>query len=162
MFCAPSEDVVEDFPIIGGPDSLPVLASAVVTFQPNTGFEDISGSFVFEQIPTGTRMFGQVTGLSPGKHGTHVHTLGDLREGCGSTGGHYNPLGQEFEDGNAGGYIGNLGNIFADDNGVADVDRFYENLPLSGPNSVLARSIVIHANPNGGPRAACGAIGLLE
>ena len=51
-------------------------------------------------------MVGEISGLSPGLHGIHVHTFGDLSEGCASTGGHYNPRGVEFDDGNAGGYIG--------------------------------------------------------
>ena len=108
-------------------------------------------------------MFGRVTGLSPGLHGTHVHVKGDLRDKCASTGGHFNPLGvADFDAGNAGGYIGNLGNIFADADGTADFDIFYENLPLLGENSIFGRAIVIHAEPDGGPRAACGIIGLLS
>ena len=38
-------------------------------------------------------MQASVKGLSPGLHGFHVHTLGDLADGCGSTGGHFNPEG---------------------------------------------------------------------
>lgn len=77
-------------------------------------------------------MVGEISGLSPGLHGIHVHTFGDLSEGCASTGGHYNPRGVEFDDGNAGGYIGNLGNIEADAYGVAKFDITYTNLDLSG------------------------------
>ena len=34
---------------------------------------------------------GSITGLSPGLHGFHVHTRGDLRQGCTSLLGHFNP-----------------------------------------------------------------------
>ena len=34
---------------------------------------------------------GNITGLSPGLHGFHVHTRGDMREGCASMLGHFNP-----------------------------------------------------------------------
>ena len=107
-------------------------------------------------------MVGEVSGLSPGLHGIHVHTFGDISEGCASTGGHYNPRGVEFDDGNAGGYIGNLGNIEADAYGVAKFDITYTNLDLSGDQSILSRSIVVHGEENGGPRVACGVIGTLD
>ena len=33
-----------------------------------------------------------VKGLSPGKHGFHVHEKGDLSNNCKGAGGHFNPL----------------------------------------------------------------------
>jgi len=33
-----------------------------------------------------------VSGLSPGKHGFHVHERGDLSNNCKGAGGHFNPL----------------------------------------------------------------------
>ena len=65
--------------VIVGDVNIDVLTSAIVTFEPNDGFSNITGYAQFEQLITGTRMFGQVSGLSPGLHGTHVHTKGDLR-----------------------------------------------------------------------------------
>ena len=117
----------------------------------------------FQQFDaTRTLMSGEVTGLTPGLHGIHVHTFGDLSDGCASTGGHYNPRGAEFEDENAGGYIGNLGNIEADRNGVARFSILYPDLDLGltgEPFSILSRSIVVHADEDGGARVACGVIG---
>ena len=34
---------------------------------------------------------GEVAGLTPGKHGFHVHVLGDTGESCQATLGHFNP-----------------------------------------------------------------------
>jgi Cu/Zn superoxide dismutase len=36
------------------------------------------------------------------------------------------------------------------------------NLPLSGPNSVAGRSIVVHADNLGGPRIACGSLNMID
>ena len=33
-----------------------------------------------------------LTGLSPGKHGFHVHANGDLGDNCKAAGGHFNPF----------------------------------------------------------------------
>ena len=107
-------------------------------------------------------MIGEVTGLTKGLHGIHVHNFGDLSEGCASTGGHYNPKGAEFDVRNAGGYIGNLGNIEADHDGVAKFDLLFTDLDLFGDFSILARSIVVHGEEDGGPRVACGVIGTLN
>ena len=34
---------------------------------------------------------GEVAGLTPGKHGFHVHVVGDTGESCQATLGHFNP-----------------------------------------------------------------------
>jgi len=39
----------------------------------------------------GTTVSGQITGLTTGKHGFHIHELGAGKD-CLATGGHYNPL----------------------------------------------------------------------
>ncbi len=46
----------------------------------------------------GVHFVGKVTGLSPGKHGVHVHQFGDvISQGCDSTGAHYNPIGVSID-----------------------------------------------------------------
>lgn len=53
----------------------------------------INGSLELNQDqPTSpVRISGTLTGLPKGQHGFHVHASGDIRGGCGSTGGHFNP-----------------------------------------------------------------------
>lgn len=55
--------------------------------------EGIQGELVLNQWTPGGPVLvqGNVTGLSPGLHGLHITQKGDLREGCKSTGKHFNP-----------------------------------------------------------------------
>jgi len=118
---------------------------------------------------------GTISGLTPGKHGFHIHEYGDLTEGCKSLCEHFNPYGQEH-----GGphsrvrHLGDLGNIEADPKGVARVHIHDKTLRLKGRHGILGRSIVVHADEddlgrgdsplskttgNAGKRILCGIIG---
>ena len=53
----------------------------------------VSGSLYFvQQVKDGpVAVKGQVSGLTPGLHGMHVHMTGDLSGNCSGAGGHFNP-----------------------------------------------------------------------
>lgn len=59
-----------------------------------TGNSTVRGDLKLAEFTDGTvRITGRITGLSPGKHGFHVHKYGDIfSRGCYSTGPHYNPF----------------------------------------------------------------------
>jgi len=113
---------------------------------------------------------GSVAGLTPGKHGFHIHVNGNCDSPDGmSAGGHFAPSGgvHGAPSGEAH-HLGDLGNIEADRNGVANVsvDVPGVSLALIGLNSIVNRAIVIHAKEddfsdpagNSGARVACGVI----
>lgn len=114
----------------------------------------------------------RVTGLTPGKHGYHLHEFGDTTNGCISTGAHFNPTklthGAPEDDVR---HAGDLGNIVAGSDGVAEATIVDNQIPLTGPNAVIGRALVVHeleddlgkrghelslTTGNAGGRLACG------
>jgi len=116
----------------------------------------------------------EIHGLTPGKHGFHVHELADFSEGCKSAKGHYNPFGKTHgapDDEKR--HVGDLGNIEADADGNAIGELTDKLIKLTGEFSVVGRSIMLHAGEddlgrggnveslktgNAGGRVACGEI----
>ena len=146
----------------------PETAGAVAELKP-TQASNVRGTVTFTPTTYGVRVAADVTGLSPGDHGFHIHEKGDCSAPDGSSaGGHFNPAGMPH-----GGprdekrHVGDLGNLVADDSGKAHyevVDRF---LTLEGTNSIIGRSVIVHekvddlkSQPTGnaGGRVACGVI----
>ena len=137
--------------------------------------DGVDGEIVFTPEGQAVRCTGKVTGLTPGKHGFHIHQFGDNSNGCMSAGGHFNPKGQTHgapEDSVR--HVGDLGNVIADASGVAAIDLVDAQLALSGENSIVGRSLVVHAGEddlgkgghelsattgNAGGRVGCGVIG---
>ncbi|KAL8166412.1 hypothetical protein V2J09_007911 [Rumex salicifolius] len=150
------------------------MVKAVVVLNSSEG---VSGTVHFFQEGDGpTTVTGNLSGLKPGLHGFHVHALGDTTNGCMSTGPHFNPAGKEHgapEDELR--HAGDLGNVTVGDDGTATFTIIDSQIPLVGPNSIIGRAVVVHADPddlgkgghelskstgNAGGRIACGIIGL--
>ncbi|XP_055694697.1 superoxide dismutase [Cu-Zn] [Lutzomyia longipalpis] len=141
---------------------------------------DVKGVVYFDQASPDAPVVlsGEVTGLTPGQHGFHVHEFGDNTNGCVSAGAHYNPHGKEHGGpDSAVRHAGDLGNIVADANGVGKVAISDKQISLSGQYSVIGRTLVVHADPddlglgghelskttgNAGARVACGVIGIAK
>jgi Cu-Zn family superoxide dismutase len=145
---------------------------AVAVLHPTEG-NDVSGTVVFTRTAEGVRIEATVDGLAPGKHGFHIHELGDCTAPDGtSAGGHYNPDGhphagpdQEPR------HMGDLGNLEADQTGHATYQRVDSYVTLNGPHSIVGRGMIVHAGeddltsqPTGaaGARLACGVIGVAK
>ncbi|XP_025098992.1 superoxide dismutase [Cu-Zn]-like [Pomacea canaliculata] len=134
--------------------------------------------FAQENDSSPTKVTGQVSGLTQGKHGFHIHEFGDYTNGCTSAGAHFNPHSKEHGGPDmAERHSGDLGNIEAGEDGVAKVDITDKQIPLTGVNSIIGRSLVVHADPDdlglggqtdskttghAGARLACGVIGITK
>lgn len=131
----------------------------------------VSGTVNFTQEDGGVHVVADISGLTPGKHGFHIHEKGDLsKPDLSSAGGHFNPEGHHHADRTASErHVGDLGNLEADANGHATVDFVDPALQLSGPHSIIGRAVIVHAKaddlksqPAGdaGPRIGGGVIGI--
>lgn len=110
---------------------------------------NVTGNVYFEQQSKNgpVTVTGEITGLAPGKHGFHVHEFGDATNGCTSAGAHYNPCKKDHGAPNAHiRHSGDLGNIDADANGSAKINVSDCALSLTGRNSIIGRSAVVHAD----------------
>ena len=147
-----------------------ISPSASTALQPTKG-NKAAGSVTFTQQGDKVRVVANVTGLTPGLHGFHIHEKGDCSApDAMSAGGHFNPHGKPHGDAHAAErHAGDLGNLSADKDGNARADLAVDGLSLAAgaANSVVGRSVVVHANPddlksqpagNSGPRVACGVV----
>ncbi|XP_037799687.1 superoxide dismutase [Cu-Zn]-like [Penaeus monodon] len=140
----------------------------------HNGFDGVSGMIYFLQETEAdpVQVFGEVHGLTEGKHGFHIHTEGVTDFDCSSTGGHFNPDG--FSHGGPTSdfrHVGDLGNIDACPNGTAFVDILDTIISLYDfERNVTGRALVVHdleddlglggdeeslATGNAGVRVAC-------
>lgn len=150
------------------PNKKALVTQAEVDVQSLTK-DPIHGKIVFLKVPEGIKIIADVEGLKPGKHGFHVHEFGDCggHEG-GAAGGHFNPTKSKHGGpDSAERHVGDLGNLEADSEGYAHYERVDKLIAFEGENSILGRSIVIHADPDdyttqptgaSGVRIACGII----
>jgi superoxide dismutase, Cu-Zn family len=79
------------------------------------------------------------------KHAFHIHKFGRLGDNCNEAGPHFNPMEKEHgapEDEER--HVGDLGNVEVDGNGRVIADIRDDLLELSGPNSIVGKSVVFH------------------
>ncbi len=146
------------------------ITEAVAVLHPTEG-NDVSGIVTFTQVADDIQIVADVEGLSPGKHGFHIHEYGDCSAPDGtSAGGHFNP--EDMPHGaptDMERHAGDLGNLEADSEGRAHYERIDNHISFSGSHSIIGLAVVIHAGEddfvsqptgNAGARVACGVIGI--
>ena len=129
------------------------------------------GTVTLTQGPHGVLISADVSGLSTGAHGFHIHAIGACAPDFAAAGGHFNPgsggHGFLHEDG---AHAGDLPNIHAGAGGAARADYFSDAVTLAEgvDHSVFdddGSAIIVHAKPDSygedagaGDRVACGVI----
>jgi Cu-Zn family superoxide dismutase len=136
---------------------------------------EVTGTIVFEELVDGsTRITFDISGLTPGSHGMHIHETSDFSNCCISAGPHFNPFNKQHGGPDVSErHVGDLGNILANFEGRAAGTIQDKLIKLNGETSVMGRSVIIHADPddlgcgghelskttgNSGLRVACGRI----
>jgi Cu-Zn family superoxide dismutase len=145
---------------------------AVAVLHPTKG-SNVEGIVTFTKSGDEMKIVADITGLTPGKHGFHIHELGDCSSPDGkAAGGHFNPTNNPHAGHDvAQRHEGDMGNIEADSSGKAHLDLTDSMMMMSGEKSIIGRSVIVHekaddlkSQPTGdaGGRVACGVIGIAK
>uniref|UniRef100_A0A6G7K5D2 Superoxide dismutase [Cu-Zn] n=1 Tax=Amphiprion clarkii TaxID=80970 RepID=A0A6G7K5D2_AMPCL len=151
---------------------------AACKMKPSTslpeGLPKVYGHVVFKQdYPQGKlkvllRLTGFPRDSRPEPRAVHIHQYGDLRRGCDSTGGHYNPYDVHHPN-----HPGDFGNFVTPQGKINAIIE--SEATLFGSLSVLGRAVVVHEkmddlgrggdtgsllHGNAGRRLACCVIGI--
>jgi Cu-Zn family superoxide dismutase len=166
-FIAPGAQAQTPEPKSSGP------SKAIAVLHPTAG-NKVSGTVTFTEEAGGVRIQANITGLTPGKHGFHVHEFGDCSASdLASAGAHFNPTNKPHAGPDAAErHDGDMGNIDADASGKAKLDYVDHHISLTNDQrSAIGRSVIVHekaddlkSQPSGdaGGRIACGVIGIAK
>lgn len=153
------------FPAFSAEDT----TKAVAVLESASGSK-VKGTVTFTESGDKVRVVADITGLTPGKHGFHIHEFGDCSApDATSAGAHFNPAGNPHAGHDvAKRHMGDLGNIEADASGKAHLDLTDKEIDLS---EIIGRGVIVHekaddlkTQPTGdaGGRLACGVIGVAK
>ncbi|CAH1802886.1 unnamed protein product [Owenia fusiformis] len=132
----------------------PIYARCDIISNPAGAPYNLSGAVHFKQIPNeSTQIKYDILGFDTTdnvtKHGLHVHVYGDIVDGCQNAWGHFNPMktthGNRLNDPKDR-HVGDLGNIIEDQDGLASGFFVDSLVSLTGPFSIMGRSLVVHVN----------------
>ena len=148
----------------------PQIKQAVAVVH-SVGDNEISGAINFAKTENGTKITAEITGLSEGEHGFHIHQYGDCTAPDGSSaGGHFDPDEMQHNSRDAEKrHVGDMGNLVSEgEESTTTLSYVYNPIFLE---EIIGRGIIIHAGeddltsqPSGdaGARIACGVIGIAQ
>src|SRR5437868_6859010 len=98
-------------------------AKAIAVLHPTSG-SNVSGTVTFTTSGNIVKVVADITGLTPGKHGFHIHEFGDCSDPkAASAGGHFNPAHEQHgAPDSSERHAGDLDNIEADASGKAHLE----------------------------------------
>ena len=145
---------------------------AIAVLHPLKG-SNVEGTVTFTKSGNEVKIVADVTGLTPGKHGFHIHEYGDCSSPDGkSAGGHFNPTNNPHASHDAAQrHEGDMGNLEADASGKAHLELTDNMMTMSGEKSIIGRGVIVHEKEddlksqpvgNAGGRVACGVIGIAK
>lgn len=148
------------------------VKKAIAVLQPTKG-NSVHGTVTYEAVGHGVRVKVDISGLTPGKHGFHIHEFGDCSaDDASSAGGHFNPSGASHGAPTTDArHAGDMGNIEADKDGHATLEYVDHVMTLTGKQSILGHAVIVHEKEddlksqptgNAGGRVACGVIGIAK
>src|SRR5205809_7553696 len=107
-------------------------SKAVVVLHPTAG-NKVAGTVTFTPVADGVQVHAEIAGLTPGKHGFHVHEFGDCSSAdASSAGAHFNPTNQPHAAPDATSrHVGDMGNGGAETSGVAELDYIDHYMSLA-------------------------------
>jgi len=166
IHCQREEAMEQSVPL----ETVKTISEAVAVLQPVEG-SGVHGIVTFTKVDGGIKIIADVEGLTPGKHGFHIHEYGDCRAlDALSAGGHFNP--DHMPHGaptDRERHAGDLRNLVADAEGKAHYEATDKLVSFSGTHSIIGLAVIVHAGEddfvtqptgNAGARVACGVIGI--
>lgn len=147
------------------------VQKAIAVLTPTAGSK-VTGTIMFTKTADGVKVVADITGLTPGKHGFHIHEFGDCSDPkAESAGSHFNPSKHPHGGPDAAQrHAGDFGNIEADSSGKARFEHTDKMLSMDDDeDSIIGRAVIVHekaddlkTQPTGdaGGRLACGVIGV--
>lgn len=128
------------------------------------------GTVMLTEYPNGVVIRAELSGLTPGDHGFHIHETGSCDNEFKAAGGHFDPAGESHGIGYGSGmHAGDLPNLIVAADGTVNAEVFSNLITLSDSDVSIfdedGASIIVHDKPDSylkdagaGGRVGCGVI----